>query len=55
MSRSARRCASGGNPKLEAAIRVRPQVMDLLKQDAAAHSAFGETMVRMRELAKLAE
>ena len=47
--------ASGANPKLDAAIRLRPQLQDFLKQDAGAHSAFAETMGRMRELAKLAE
>jgi flagellum-specific ATP synthase len=47
--------ASGANPKLDAAIRLRPQLQDFLKQDASAHSGFAETMGRMRELAKLAE
>ncbi len=47
--------ASGANPKLDAAIRLRPQLQDFLKQDAGAHSGFAETMGRMRELAKLAE
>jgi len=47
--------ASGANPKLDAAIRLRPQLLEFLKQDAGAHSAFAETMGRMRELAKLAE
>ena len=47
--------ASGANPKLDAAIRLRPQLMEFLKQDAGAHSPFRDTMGRMRELAKLAE
>jgi len=47
--------ASDANPKLDAAIRLRPQLQDFLKQDAGAHSGFAETMGRMRELAKLAE
>ncbi len=47
--------ASGANPKLDAAVRLRPQLLDFLKQDEGAHSAFAETMGRMRELAKLAE
>ncbi|HTS48147.1 MAG TPA: FliI/YscN family ATPase [Bryobacteraceae bacterium] len=47
--------ASGANPKLDAAIRLRPQLLEFLKQDAGAHSAFADTMGRMRELAKLAE
>ena len=47
--------ASGANPKLDAAIRLRPQLLDFLKQDSAAHSSFGDTMGRMRELARMAE
>ncbi len=46
--------ASGANPKLDAAIRLRPQLLDFLKQDAGAHAAFEQTMDQMRELAKLA-
>jgi flagellum-specific ATP synthase len=46
--------ASGANPKLDAAIKLRPQLIDFLKQDSAAHSAFSDTMGRMRDLAKLA-
>jgi len=45
--------ASGANPKLDAAIRLRPRLMDFLKQDAAEHAAFDKTMSQMRELAKL--
>ena len=40
--------ASGANPKLDAAIRLRPQLLDFLKQDAGAHSAFDETMAHAR-------
>jgi flagellum-specific ATP synthase len=47
--------ASGANPKLDAAIRLRPQLTEFLKQDSGAHSSFDETMTRMRSLAKLAE
>jgi len=47
--------ASGANPKLDAAIRLRPHLLDFLKQDSAEHAAFDKTMVGMRELAKLAE
>ena len=47
--------ASGANPKLDAAIRLRPQLMDFLKQDSTAHSSFNETMGRLRELARMAE
>ena len=47
--------ASGANPKLDAAIRLRPQLLDFLKQDSGAHSSFDETMSRMRELAQMAQ
>jgi FliI/YscN family ATPase len=47
--------ASGANPKLDAAIRLRPQLLDFLRQDSAAHSSFEETMSRMRELAQMAQ
>jgi FliI/YscN family ATPase len=43
--------ASGANPKLDAAIRLRPQLLEFLKQDNAAHATYAETMARMRELA----
>jgi flagellum-specific ATP synthase len=46
--------ASGANPKLDAAIKLRPQLLEFLKQDSSAHSEFKDTMARMRELAKLA-
>jgi len=47
--------ASGANPKLDAAIRLRPQLMDFLKQDAGAQSSFEETMSRMRELSLMTQ
>jgi len=47
--------ASGANPKLDAAIRLRPRLMDFLKQDAAQHAPFDQTMSQMRELAKMTE
>jgi flagellum-specific ATP synthase len=47
--------ASGANAKLDAAIRLRPQLLDFLKQDSAAYSPFNETMSRMRELAQMAQ
>jgi len=46
--------ASGANPKLDAAIRLRPQLLDFLKQDAAANAPFDQTMTQLRELARLA-
>jgi flagellum-specific ATP synthase len=47
--------ASGANPKLDAAIRLRPQLLEFLKQESGSHSSFGDTMGRLRELARLAE
>ncbi len=47
--------ASGANPKLDAAIRLRPQLLEFLKQESGAHSSFGDTMGRLHELARLAE
>jgi hypothetical protein len=34
---------------------MRPHLIEFLKQDAAAHAPFDQTMTRVRELAKLAE
>jgi flagellum-specific ATP synthase len=42
---------SGSNPKLDAAIRARPLLMDFLRQDASAKSPLKETSERMRDLA----
>ena len=47
--------ASGANPKLDAAIRLRPRLLDFLKQDAAQHAPFEQTMSQMRDLAKMTE
>jgi FliI/YscN family ATPase len=46
--------AGGSNPKLDAAIRLRPQLLDFLKQDAQANAPFDQTLARMSELAHLA-
>jgi flagellum-specific ATP synthase len=43
---------AGSNPKLDTAIRSRPQVLDFLRQDATAKSPLDETSTRMRDLAK---
>jgi len=43
---------AGSNPKLDSAIRSRPQVLDFLRQDATAKSPLDETSTRMRDLAK---
>ncbi len=42
---------SGSNPRLDAAIRARPSLLDFLKQDANAKSPLAETAARMRDLA----
>ncbi len=46
--------ASGANPKLDAAIRLRPRLLDFLKQDSGDHSPFEKTMSELGELAKSA-
>jgi len=43
--------AGGANPKLDAAIKLRPQLMAFLKQDAGANAPFEQTLARMGELA----
>jgi FliI/YscN family ATPase len=47
--------ASGANPKLDAAIRLRPRLLDFLKQASREESGFLKTMAELSELAKLAE
>src|SRR5271168_4169548 len=46
--------ASGANPKLDAAIRIRPRLLDFLKQSSQEQSPFGKTLAELNELAKLA-
>ena len=46
--------ASGANPKLDTAVRVRPRLLDFLKQDSSANAPYDDTLTRMRELAQLA-
>jgi flagellum-specific ATP synthase len=46
--------AGGSNPKLDAAIRSRPQVLDFLKQESAVNAPFEETLTRMRDIAQSA-
>ena len=43
--------AAGSNPKLDACIRSRPEIMSFLKQDAHAFSSFPETLERLEKLA----
>jgi flagellum-specific ATP synthase len=47
--------AAGANPKLDAAIKLRPQLLDFLKQDSAENASFEKTVARMSELARMAE
>ena len=43
--------ASGTNPKLDAAIRMRPELLRFLQQDARAESRWDETLAGLRQLA----
>jgi FliI/YscN family ATPase len=45
--------AAGSNPKLDAAIRAHPQLLEFLKQDASSKAAPDETLSRLSNLAKL--
>ncbi|MGA2881783.1 MAG: FliI/YscN family ATPase [Bryobacteraceae bacterium] len=47
--------ASGANPKLDAAIRVRPLLLDFLKQSSDEPAPFEKTMAGLSELARLAQ
>jgi len=46
--------AAGANPKLDAAIRVRPMLDGFLKQDSQEQSPFEKTMAGLNELARQA-
>src|SRR5579885_3126979 len=43
--------AAGANPRLDAAIQARPQLLDFLRQDAHASSTLEETLAQMQEIA----
>jgi FliI/YscN family ATPase len=43
---------SGSNPRLDSAIRARPQVLEFLQQDIAGKSPLEETVSRMQDLAR---
>ena len=47
--------ASGANPKLDAAIRLRPLLVDFLKQDSQEQAPFEKTMAGLSELARRSE
>ncbi len=42
----------GANPKLDQSIRVRPQILDFLRQDSEAHAGIDETRAGLFALAK---
>jgi FliI/YscN family ATPase len=42
--------AAGSNPKLDACIRIRPEILNFLKQDAHAFSSLAETLERLEKL-----
>jgi FliI/YscN family ATPase len=42
---------SGSNPKLDAAIRMRPELLRFLQQDAHAESRWDDTLTGLRQLA----
>jgi flagellum-specific ATP synthase len=44
--------ASGANPKLDAAIRLRPLLLDFLKQNSQEQAPFEKTMAGLSELAR---
>ena len=46
--------AGGSNPQLDAAIRLRPQLLEFLKQDSQSHAPIEETFARMSGLAQIA-
>src|SRR5579884_3116181 len=43
--------AAGTNPKLDAAIKLRPQLLEFLQQEAAANAPIAETLTKMQQLA----
>ena len=47
--------ASGANPKLDAAIRLRPRLLEFLKQDSTVRTPFDQTMSQLLELARMSE
>jgi flagellar biosynthesis/type III secretory pathway ATPase len=44
---------SGANPKLDASIRARDQLLQFLRQDSAAKSAREETLRQLQTLAAM--
>ena len=44
--------AAGSNPELDASIRLRPEILDFLRQDHVTNAPVQETLARMDELAR---
>jgi flagellar biosynthesis/type III secretory pathway ATPase len=44
---------SGTNPKLDAVLRMRPELLRFLQQDSCAEAKWDETLAGMRQLASL--
>jgi flagellar biosynthesis/type III secretory pathway ATPase len=42
----------GANQKLDQSIRIRPQILEFLRQDSEAHSGMDETRTGLFTLAK---
>ena len=42
---------AGSNPQLDASIRLRPELLDFLRQDHLSNSPLPETLSRLQELA----
>jgi FliI/YscN family ATPase len=43
----------GANPRLDSAVKARPQLLDFLKQDSGTSAGLNETLGKMQELAQL--
>jgi len=46
---------AGSNPALDASIRLRPELLDFLRQDHRERSGIGDTLGRLEELARRLE
>ena len=44
---------SGSNPRLDASIRARSELLDFLRQDSGASASIGETLERLQKVAAL--
>ena len=45
--------ASGANPRLDAAVKSRPLLMDFLKQDSSTNAGLDDTLLKLQVLAQL--